>query len=87
MHHFELFVDYVSGLLKMVPPYAIFVPSEKMKERYGPNAIAEFDASENAIYLELKDDYEMMDYYELACAMRSIWQTMTGFEYSVEDYP
>lgn len=82
MYHFEKFVDYVSGLLKIVPPYVVFVPPDNMKERYGDEVLAQFDGEENVIYLKLKDEYEMIDYYDLAYSMRLIWQAIVGIEFT-----
>ena len=86
MYHFEKFADYVSGLLKMIPPNVVFVPHDNMINRYGENVLAQYDGDEGVIYVELKDEYEMQDYYDLAYSIRLIWQEIFGIEFDSEIY-
>lgn len=86
MYNYEKFVDFVSGLLRMSPPDTVFISSEMMIERFGSDELSAYDNNENILYLCQKDDYEMMDYYNLAYSLRMIWQDIVGFEYASDEY-
>ena len=81
MFNFTKFVDYNAGLLRMDPPDIVLVPRDDLNNESQTDVLFKFVLEENTIYFELKDKYELIDYYNLSYAMRRIWQDINALKY------
>lgn len=80
MLHFTKFVDYNAGLLRMVPPDMVLLPRNELYDEDQTDVRFKYVLEENTLYFELKDKYELMDYYNLSYSMRRIWQEINALE-------
>ena len=81
MNNLENYIKYLCDLMKMELVPIEMISAQEMQQISSENTLACYNRVTNTVFIEKKNQYEMMDYYLLSHELRHAWQERTNSEY------